>query len=603
MSIPARPLPRRNPQCRVVAVSSGTLRDAGAGNAVSAVRAIIVIGISAFFFGFTTPPMFANPPWPYTGITLDNATSAVTVDRGSPAYRAGLRSGDVISCLDVRAYNMIAAVPHVAYDGLPIRLCVRRGGVWQPVSLAAEQRPPPGMAYISPWLAALRALVYLIYLIVGCALVIARPSIMSWLLFAYCVGAAPFTGVADGASLSSGQFTALFLLMTIDSSSVAGALALFALVVPERAPPRGWRRAAFVAIAAATAASAVAAVVTILRHDYTSSFGQWSSATLTTITVLIVIARLATMQRSERARFGWAAFAIIFGVIDNSLRTGVLSGSTFWVNVISFTAAYLTVIMPLSLMYAILRRHVIDVRFVLSRGVVYAAITTIVVGLIGFVDWLTSAYLHEARAAMAVDAAVTIALGFVLHRTYGWVEDAVDLLIFRHKHDAEAYLRRVARTLSFAEHEEAIDRALVHDPYEKLELSAAALFRAQGSRFAATRAEGWNAEETPVFDRNDDVVRFLLAERSRIVIADLRVYVAESFRHLGAAPAVAIPIFGRNRLTAFALYGLHRDGTRLDPDEVGVLEHLCEAAAQAYTSVELTRYEGLAPGSLAVETL
>lgn len=570
---------------------------------MSAWRAVVAIGIAAFFFGFTTPPMFANPPWPYTGITLGNATNAVTVDRGSPAYRAGLRTGDHISCLDPRAYNVIAAVPHAVDDGLPIHFCVRRGGVWQSVSILPQRRPPAGMAYISPWLAALRALVYLTYLIVGCALVIARPSLMSWLLFAYCIGTAPFTGVADGALLSSGQFTALLLLMNIDSSSIAGALALFALVVPERAPPRGWRGVTFTVVAAAMVLSAIGAVAVILRHDYTSPFGQWSSGIFTLVTVLIVIARLATMQRSERARFAWAAFAIIFGVVDNSLRTGVLSGSTFWVDVISFTAAYLTVIMPLALMYAILRRHVIDVRFVLSRGVVYAAITTIVVGLIGVVDWLTSAYLHEARAAMAVDAAVTIALGFVLHRTYGWVEDAVDLLIFRHKHDAEAYLRRVARTLSFAEHEEAVDRALVHDPHEKLELSAAALFRAQGSRFTATRAEGWKADQTPAFDRDDDVVRFMLAERSRILIADLRAYVAEPFRHLGAAPAVAIPIFARNRLTAFALYGLHRDGTRLDPDEIGILEHMCEAAAQAYTSVELARYEGLAPSPLAVETL
>ncbi len=31
-------------------------------------------------------------------------------------------------------------------------------------------------------------------------------------------------------------------------------------------------------------------------------------------------------------------------------------------------------------------------------------------------------------------------------------------------------------------------------------------------------------------------------------------------------------------------------GTELDPDEIDTLERLCDAAAQAYTSVELRRY-------------
>ncbi len=565
---------------------------------MTAVRAIIAIGIATFFFAVSVPPMFVNPPWPYTGITINEPAKGgldISVARGSPAYRAGLRSHDTINCLSARDYSELYSAPHVVYVAAPISLCVLRAGAWRNVSLISERRPPAGMAYISPWLAALRALVYLVYLIVGCALVMARPSLMTWLLFIYCLGAAPLTAVEDGASLSAAGFTVLFVLMDISSSAMAGVLALFALVVPERAPPRGWRRVTFVVLAAATLAAAAVTAVGNHWNSYTLPVAPWFSSVLTIVGIIVVIARLATMQRSERARFGWAAFAIIFGILVNSLRTGVVGVfpvSNFVIDVVSFTAAYVTVIMPLALMYAILRRHVIDVRFVLSRGVVYAIITTLVVGLIGIVDWATSAYLHEVRTAMAIDALVTIALGFVLHRTYFWVDRFVDAVLFREKHQAQEYLTRLARTLPFAHSEEAVDNALVFAPYEKLSLTAAALYRQRRDGFAPVCAQGWSLSELPTLAADDDLLRFFMAERGRISIGDLHERIGRQRFAQSNPPAIAIPIFQSNDLTGFALYGLHHDGTRLDPDEEHVLERLCETGAQAYTAVELARYRG-----------
>jgi hypothetical protein len=245
---------------------------------------------------------------------------------------------------------------------------------------------------------------------------------------------------------------------------------------------------------------------------------------------------------------------------------------------------------------------VIDVRFVISRTVVYAVITTLVVGIIGVVDWLTSAYLNQARVAMAIDALVTIGLGFVLHRTYGWLEHAADFVLFRKKHEAEAYLERLAKTLLRASRDETIDRALVHDPYEKFELTMAALFRAQGTSFTISCVAGWKAVQAMAFDCEHDLVRFLATERSRLHIHDLRAHVAAQFIECGDAPAVAIPIFEGDDLRAFALYGIHRSGTKLDPDEVEALEDLCQTAAQAYVRIENLRYRALAHAPLAAQT-
>jgi hypothetical protein len=257
---------------------------------------------------------------------------------------------------------------------------------------------------------------------------------------------------------------------------------------------------------------------------------------------------------------------------------------------LSIVAADLTVVMPIAMTYAILKRHVIDVRFVISRTVVYALLTTLIVAVIGAVDWLTSAYLSQVRVAMAIDAAVTIGLAFVLHRLYGWIERVVDFLLYRRKHHAEMYLNRLAKTLLRASREDTIDRALVHAPYETLDLTMAALFRAQGASFIVAAATGWDFSAAPALEAEHELVRFLATERQKLQVRDLRSHVAEQFESGGPCPALAIPIFQGDDLTAFAVYGIHRDGTKLDPDEIETLEHICEIAAQAYVRIELLRY-------------
>lgn len=71
------------------------------------------------------------------------------------------------------------------------------------------------------------------------------------------------------------------------------------------------------------------------------------------------------------------------------------------------------------------------------------------------------------------------------------------------------------------------------------------------------------------------IIRFLLTERSCVYVDDLNDRVAATFA-FGIA-TVAIPIFNGDDLAGFTLYGVHRDGTRLDPDEAAVLEALARA--------------------------
>lgn len=559
---------------------------------MTALRAFVVTALAALFI-LLSSAIFANPPTLYTGIHF-NRTSALVqrnviegVDRASPAYRAGLRSGDILSCLSVQDRWLLFPIFHAApayVAGTPIRFCVRHGDAWRNIQLIADPRPPAGYLYGSLAIATLRFAVFLVFVVCGVALALGRPGVMSFAFFAYCLGNLPVVVLVKWTALAPALASLAIALGNSTNAVGVSFLLLFVLLIPE-GRLSGWRTPAYRIALIVTGCFAALVVFVQVRTDI---FATWIlndiDVVLTSISVLIVLARLLSIHGEERSRFSWAAFAVIWGVVTNDLRNVLpLSAPTIVI-------AVLTVVMPLSLMYAILKRHIIDVRFVISRTVVYTTITTFVVGIIGVVDWATSTFLAQRRIAMALDALVTIALAFLLKSTYAWIESAVDSVLFRKKYEAEAYLNRLAKTLLRANREETVDRAIVHDPYEKFELTMAALFRAEGGSFAISCAAGWDTVNVPPFDCDHDLIRFLATERARVHIHDLRRHVAAQFIEHGHVPAVAIPLFAGDELAAFAIYGIHRSGTNLDPDEVETLERLSESAAQAYVLIENSRY-------------
>lgn len=556
---------------------------------MTALRAGITVGIATLWLVICVPPMFMSGPAAITGVhaVRDGSlfpANRVRVDRGSPAYEAGLRTGDVLGCLSLRDYHLLGmelSTPH-AYAGTPISTCVRRNGRVLHITFVARMGAPIPNLYGSRAGAALRVCVMLVFFITGIVLVMLRPGLSTWLFFFYAIGSAPSFAVQVQTTVWPAWQHAIAYFLPDVGTFLAGAfLLLFSIAVPGDGLPRGWRRTAFVI---ATGLALLTCAYVTLGALRTSS--SWSPAavflpdqTLTALTIVVVVARLLTMERAERARFGWAAFAIVAGIIFNDLRNGLAAANEYYTAV----AADFTIVMPICLIYAISKRHVIDVRFALSRTVVYALLTALTVGVIGAVDWATSAYLHEARVAMALDAAVTIGVAFALNRVHRWMERAVDFLLFRNKYEAEHFLNRLGRTLLSATHEETVDRALVHDPCERLHLTFAVLLRDTGTAFLLSAAAGGEAETVPAFAYDHDIVRFLNTERTRLPLSDFA-------HHPFGQSALALPILEGRSLTGFVVYGIHRDNTNFDPDEMETLERLCEAAAQAYTYIEVSRY-------------
>ncbi len=531
--------------------------------------------------------MFARFTTAYTGAHVDG-TRVAAVDPGSPAERGGLRTGDLIGCIDTRDYAILRLpfLREAAYEPDLIHFCVTNTVPQHKLAFAAVPGPESASFYGSTTMQALRVFSYAVFLFVGCSLVIVRPSVMTWLLFGYCLAEAP-VGAAYQALTVWPPVAYAALIAVASPSAALGAvfLFLFALLVPDESVPRDWRGWVFWIAAIGTIAFLVAhSLYRLLVLGYFSPLdpSQVALSKLMTIAVVIlIVVRLLKMEAAVRARFWWVAAAIVIGVVTNDLRQG---SENFWPGVFGT----LTMIMPLTLMYAIVRRHVIDIRFVISKAVVYGALMTVIFGVIAAADWAATRFLAELRIALALDAVIAICLGVLIHRLIPVLEGWVDSVIYRGKHAAEIYLRRLARTLPRAERSETIDRALVEDPYSELDLTIAALFRRAGNAFLPATSAGFATAPMVGFDRDDDIVRFLRVERSCVHIDDLGDRVAAAMAEVGV-PTIAIPIFDGDDLAGFTLYGVHRDGTRLDPDEIAVLEALAESAGQAYLRVENSR--------------
>ncbi len=552
-------------------------------------RAIVVVTLSILMLAIVAPTMFAQFPTAYTGAHVEGAR-VTAVDAGSPAERAGLRPGDLIGCVDTRDHMILSAPFHQqAYEPDRINLCVTNTVPRRDLTFTAVPGPRSTSFYGNTTMQVLRLFSYVTFLFVGCALVILRPSVMTWLLFGYCLATAPVGAAYQALTVWPPlAFTTLIAVFSPSASLGSVSLFLFALLVPEERVPRGWRGWWFWVTAIGTIAFAT--VYFFYRTLVLGFFVPLDplqislSRVMTFAVVFVIVARLLKMEAAARARFWWVAAAIVIGVVTNDLRQG---SESFWPGIFGT----LTIIMPLTLMYAIVRRHVIDIRFVISKAVVYGVFMTAIFGIIAAADWATTRFLAEMRVALALDAVIAISLGVLMHRLTPILEGWVDSVIYRRKHVAEIYLRRLARTLPRAEREETVDRALVEDPYTKLELTAAALFRKNGKAFTLTSSSGLGGALTAALDRDHDIIRFLSTERSCVYIHDLNDRVAAAFADVIAT--VAIPIFNGDDLVGFTLYGVHRDGTRLDPDEAAVLEALAESASQAYVRVENSRLRAL----------
>lgn len=512
---------------------------------------------------------------------------------GTAHTTAGLAVGDAIdlsrlSFGDRRRLEVESAAP-----GAAIVVRINHAGRWSDRTLVAAIRPPDDIGNFAWPLTALT----IGELIVG-FIALRRPSIAT---------AALIFAIAN--SISAGQAAAAFswlpdplfaivavLMLTTITTWPAIALIPFITRFPRTPATRAGRLAVRIGDALFWICGALSLVEALYEPVFLSSWSLANSIGAALITVLCCIfALLAILEArgEDRRRVGWviagyalsALFALAYTLIDNQY---VIKGTINpLISVIYGAALGLQVVFPITLGYAVLRHRVLDIGFAINRTLVFGALTATIVIAVSFVDWLSGKLISESRLALALEAAVTVALGVALNSIHSRVEKLVDRFIFRSRYLAERRMHSAIEALAFATSERAIDTALTTEAAAILGLTCAAIYRRSASQETYQRygAIHWPDDAAGFLDENSLLVRTIRSREQMFFIADLGV--EEPALPSGeGAPVLAAPIATQHMLLGFALYGNEHGGASPDPEIIALLGRLCAAAATAYTNVE-----------------
>ena len=438
-----------------------------------------------------------------------------------------------------------------------------------------------------------------IFVAIAFILVFLRPSVMTWSFYAYATGfLSTQPSIAFYQSyLHGATFTVLsFLLNTVWGNFAVLPLLPFILRFPDDRLTgfnKAFDRGLWIAIVLAFDAY----VYEWVSYEqgtvpsWSVALDTWLPLATFVLATLILVQKYKHATPQMRQRLGFLTIGLIVSFVAYAVYF-IPSVPRSVAEIVGFGV----VIMPISVMYAVLKHRVIDINFVLNRALVYGILSVFVISFVSLLDWFAGHVIAGERLATGIELVLTIAVGFLLDRINRAVSNGVDLIFFRERRAAEDYIRRAARALPYATDESAINDSLVQIPDDALKLSAAALTVARRTaiaskasrhrrtrrsrRPASTATTYWygccNRASSGCGSRNCGTPRPRAGKKLRIRRTGDRTSRSRFLHALRSAS----------------------NGSQLDPDEVELLEELAREASRAYDHIEAVRmrerYAGLA---------
>jgi len=543
--------------------------------------AILVVAVAASLWMDWTvdvsSPLKISSAYPYT----------VAAKRGSDPGLRRVRIGDRLD-LDASSISRdIDAVEGTARRPIDYALIDGLGHRYRVVLAPVRGRDRSGLRLAITSLSALAA--------IGAAvlLLLRRPSALSLTFAAYCGFAIPTRQLILAISTIPDDTVRLVLDQAAYTlTAYSGSLAIVAFAMRFPTPIEGIVGRIVTRIIDVAFIALVAVSLTL--NTFALPFFEKLIQVLAVVSIVAVSAiialRYARSDGTTRRRLGWVLFgAIVSAAASNAyfLNPDLFIGNETVNNV----NVALTVALPITVGYAVLRHRVLDLGFVLNRTLVYAALTTTLILAVSFIDWIVGKLLSQTQLATALEALVTVGFGVLLNTLHERIGRAVERVLFRERHTAIRRLEGRIDALDYAETEATVDQVLVHECAAILRIRSAAVFREiDDGEFACTASLGWG--EGPHILRSDHVLVRLMRARERSLELAVDGIVDPAFPIGDERPDIAIPIVRRHRIMGIVVYG-HRDGElALDPQERALLERLALAAANAYDSIEAAEWRG-----------
>lgn len=273
--------------------------------------------------------------------------------------------------------------------------------------------------------------------------------------------------------------------------------------------------------------------------------GDTASVVLTALAIAAMVLRYRVLSAPDRLKVRAVLIAIALYCAYGMLRTVIEHFIPYHVeptmlDQIGYWAQNLYVLIPITVLYAVLHYRMFEVRFVFSRALVYGVLTLAFVSVLRLITFLVSKELSESRLAL-VGLAVTLAFAFSAERLKSWIETLLRTHVFRAHTLALNELARISSSLAHADRHETVDEMLIEGATHILRLTSAAVFRGNGAALQRTFAIGW-----PPDAAGSIRVDTLVAVEARTQRAPVRL---DAVRARGlslpagqAGPAVAIPL-------------------------------------------------------------
>jgi hypothetical protein len=311
-----------------------------------------------------------------------------------------------------------------------------------------------------------------------------------------------------------------------------------------------------------------------------------------TIDVMIGIALVIAFARArtnDRHRITWIAAAFTFAgaarFVSDTFYPGHITG---WQNSLLVSA---TIIPIVTIWIAVVRHQFFNVDFVVSRAVVYAALTAGVFGVISLFEEVgTYLFYQNADFAYIVFSAITLGLGMITGKLVTVLSQLVDRFIFRDRREQRQALEFIAGYILDAETVEDVYRALLQDAPHALQLSFGGILgRQPDGSYILAQQNNWPADFSIRLGPSDEITRAITRTRGALNFSgkDTRL-IQQSFPN--ERLTFAAPIFFDRTVSGIVVYGHNVSGLDLDPDEREHLVRVVAHASIALNTIELNRY-------------
>ncbi|GAC1300757.1 MAG: hypothetical protein NVSMB19_07810 [Vulcanimicrobiaceae bacterium] len=443
----------------------------------------------------------------------------------------------------------------------------------------------------------LRILIFIVVVCFGALLFAIQPSLATGAIFAYTLGGEFPTTYGDLIVPNPWRQIPEWIAATLSGGS-RSALAIFATSLFVADP----RLRRWIAIGGAFGAVGLGTLHAFGFHQLvyegtpTQSLDDLYahlSSFITAFTIFAFAGAFARARGRERQRIGWIAAAFALASVARLAADAFYPAKIPpWANGTLLTIAVLPIIV---VWIAVVRDRLFNVDFVVSRAVVYVALTAGVIGTIAIVEEVgTLIFYYQSDLSYGFLVAISIVIGAFTGRLRKPIEKFVDRFIFRERRAQRKALELIAGYILDAETVEDVYRALLEDATHALGLSfAGILVRNVDGGFSLDRGYGWPVECVVRLKPTDGLIAAIARSRSALTFSGKETTLIE--RALpGERLTFAAPLFFDRSVTAIVVYGRNVSGLDLDPEEREQLVRVVAHASIALGAIELAKLRALA---------